>query len=152
MDDNSNLSLIDDICTMTGATPVKLLDLKSFENKILGSATQCIITEFETVLVGCNGDKNQISKRLSDLKYQLKTCSNDKILSKLLKQRISRLEGKSAIITVGGFTEVEINENRDKIIDGLNTCKSALEEGILPGGGTAYIHALKVLENLYLQN
>ena len=66
----------------------------------------------------------------------------------VIKSRISRLEGKSAIIGIGGFTDAEKSENRDKIIDSLNSCKSALENGILPGGGTPYIHSLKILESL----
>ncbi len=69
-----------------------------------------------------------------------------------LKQRLNYLEGKTGIITVGGYTEVEIAENRDKIVDCLNSCRSAIENGILPGGGTAFIHALKVLKNINYEN
>jgi len=138
---------------MTGGKASKLREVSpsNFENKILGSARQSIISEFETMLIGCNGDKKGITNRISNLRHQIQFSKN-KNESNLLKLRISRMEGKSAIITVGGYTEVEIIENRDKIVDSLNSCKSALEEGIMPGGGTAYIHALKELNNLYLSN
>jgi chaperonin GroEL len=62
------------------------------------------------------------------------------------------MEGRNAVITVGGFTEVEIAENRDKIVDCLNSCKTALDEGIIPGGGACFIHALSSLENMKFDN
>ena len=73
-------------------------------------------------MLGCNGNKELIENRIKQLKYRI-TVEKDSNLLNLLKSRVSRLEGKSAIITVGGFTEVELVENRDKIVDGLNSCK-----------------------------
>lgn len=79
------------------------------------------------------------------LKSKIKNEEN-KNLKEILKKRLSNLEGKTAIIAVGGITESEVGENRDKIIDCLNSCKSAMETGILPGGGTSFIHGIRVLE------
>lgn len=87
---------------------------------------------------------------MDSLKYKLKNEEN-KNVKEVLRKRLANLEGKTAIVAVGGHTEVEMGENRDKIIDCLNSCKSALENGILPGGGTAFIHSLKVLENHHNQ-
>lgn len=64
----------------------------------------------------------------------------------MLKKRLSNLEGKTAIIAVGGITEAEVGETRDKIVDCLNSCKSAMETGILSGGGTSFIHGIRILE------
>lgn len=69
-----------------------------------------------------------------------------------LTEKLTRLSGRSAIIHCGGYTPVELLETRDQIVDCLNSCKSALESGILPGGGNSFIHALPVLEDLKLKN
>lgn len=82
---------------------------------------------------------------MNNLKSKIKNEEN-KNIKEVLKKRLSNLEGKTAIIAVGGITEAEVGENRDKIIDCLNSCKSAMESGILPGGGTSFIHGIRVLE------
>ena len=91
------------------------------------------------------GDKKEIKERLNDLREKIKNEEN-KNLKEVMKKRLSNLEGKTAIIAVGGLTEVEVAENRDKIIDCLNSCKSAIDNGILPGGGTSFIHVVKILQ------
>lgn len=80
-----------------------------------------------------------------NLKSKIKNEEN-KNIKEVLKKRLSNLEGKTSIIAVGGFTESEVGENRDKIVDCLNSCKSAMESGILPGGGTSFIHGIRILE------
>lgn len=97
-------------------------------------------------MTGTKGDKEDIKERLNILKAKIKSEEN-KNIKEVLKKRLSNLEGKTAIIAVGGITESEVGENRDKIVDCLNSCKSAMESGILPGGGTSFIHGIKVLED-----
>ena len=96
-------------------------------------------------MTGTKGNKDEIRERVNLLKSKIKHEEN-KNLKEVLKKRLSNLEGKTAIIAVGGFTESEVGENRDKIIDCLNSCKSAMESGILPGGGTSFIHGIRILE------
>jgi len=101
-------------------------------------------------LSGTKGEKDDIQKRLNVLRAKIKNEEN-KNLKEILQRRLSNLEGKTAIITVGGITEVEVGENRDKIVDCLNSCKSAIESGILPGGGTSFIHGIRVLEEILIK-
>jgi chaperonin GroEL (HSP60 family) len=117
----------------------------SFKIYFLGSSKRATFSEFETILTGTKGDKDEIKQRLNILKSKIKNEEN-KNLKEILKKRLSNLEGKTAIITVGGITESEVGENRDKIIDCLNSCKSAMESGILSGGGTSFVHGIKILE------
>jgi len=84
------------------------------------------------------------------LKTKIKNEEN-KSIKEVLQRRLSNLEGKTAIITVGGVTESEVGENRDKIVDCLNSCKSAIDSGILPGGGTSFIHGISALEEILIK-
>ncbi len=102
-------------------------------------------------MIGPGGDKDDIKIKLNDLRNRIRN-EDSKDHKDRLKQRLNNLEGKTGMILVGGYSEVEVSENRDKIVDCLNSCKSAIEHGILPGGGTAFIHALKVLDNLNFNN
>ena len=99
---------------------------------MFGHCEHGIISEFETSLMNCKGKREEIKNRINLLRAHVKIEENQNIKD-VIKSRISRLEGKSAIIGIGGFTDAEKAENRDKIIDSLNSCKSALENGILPG-------------------
>ncbi len=133
---------------MTGGTGVDSRFLqKEFSPDVFGHCDQAIIAEFETCMINCKGDKNKIKTRISNLRTHSK-LEQDPNMKSVIKSRISRLEGKSAVIGIGGYTESEKGENRDKIIDSLNSCKSALEYGILPGGGIPYIHGMKILNKL----
>ena len=143
---------MEDIAIMCGG---KAIDVKTLENdfspEFFGKCEHGIISEFETSLFNCRGNAENIINRINILKSHAKR-EEDKNIKEVIQLRISKLEGKSAIIGVGGFTDAEKGENRDKIIDALNSCKSALEYGILPGGGTPYIHGLKMLEKLLINN
>lgn len=110
-----------------------------------GYSKRATVSEYETILTGTKGNKEEIRERLIALKANINKEEN-KNSKEVLKKRLANLEGKTAIIAVGGITEAEVGENRDKIVDCLNSCKSALESGILPGGGTSFIHAIKILE------
>lgn len=147
-DDKYNHEILDDIAVLTGGTSVdSRFLLKEFSPDVFGHCEHAIISEFETCIIDCKGDKSKIKSRVNNLRTHSK-MEQDLNIKNVIKSRISRLEGKSAIIGIGGYTDAEKGENRDKIIDSLNSCKSALEHGILPGGGTPYIHGLKMLNNL----
>ena len=104
-----------------------------------------MLNEYETNLTGTKGEQDKIIERLEDLRSKINKEEN-KNLKEVMKRRLSNLEGKTAIIAIGGFSEIEVAENRDKIIDCLNSCKSAIDNGILPGGGTSFIHVIKILQ------
>ena len=144
---------------VTGAKLCTLKDLEDFSPEEIfgkfifktGISKRIVVTEFDTQIIGPDGDKEMIKQRLVDIKRRIKIEDYKPILDRL-KQRLNYLEGKTGIITVGGYTEVEVADNRDKIVDCLNSCRSAIEHGILPGGGTAFLHALKVLNNVNHEN
>ncbi len=158
LNDSSNLEILQDIAMMTGAkilTQKDLLD-NDVESNLLyeenfGACRRIKLSESETILMGVKGDQVEIQ----NLYFKLESLSNnekDPNYKQYYKDRLSRLRGKSCTIYVGGFTPVEITENRDKIVDALNSCQTSMESGVLPGGGTAFIHALKVLEKIQLEN
>lgn len=116
-----------------------------------GASRRGKLNELETVLIGVKGDKIAINEMLDKLNYLSKNETQPGYKS-YYSDRLSRLQGKACTIYVGGLTPVEITENRDKVVDALNSCQTSLKTGILPGGGTSFIHALKLLENLKLSN
>lgn len=144
---------------MTGAKFCRLSDLDDdeLENSLLiedkfGSCRKCKLSEHETVLMGVKGDKSMIKDLVTELETKLEKETNEGYKS-YYKQRINMLEGRASTIYVGGLTSSEISENRDKIVDALNSCQTGLEFGILPGAGTSFIHGLKHIEILrYVNN
>jgi chaperonin GroEL len=158
MNDNSNLEILQDIAMMTGAKILNQKDLleNDLENNILyeenfGACRRVKLSESETILMGVRGDQTQIQNMYDRLEF-LSHNEKDPNFKQYYKDRLSRLRGKSCTIFVGGFTPVEVTENRDKIVDALNSCQTSMESGVLPGGGTSFIHALKVLEKSELEN
>jgi len=158
LNDGANLDILNDICTMTGAKFCKISDLNDneIENSLLiedkfGSCRKCRITQYETVLMGVKGDTTLIE----DLIYELETKlaqEADEGYKNYYKNRINTLHGRASTIYIGGLTPSEVTENRDKIVDALNSCQTGLESGVLPGAGTSFIHGLKVLEKIRFQN
>lgn len=143
---------------MTGAKLCDLDDIQDaeFEKSLLfednfGATSKCRVSEFQTVLMGVKGDKQEIQNILYALEYKVKTEKNPGYKS-YYQDRLSRLHGRSVSIQIGGITNVEIMENRDKIVDALNSCQTAIEAGILPGGGSSFAHGLKILEKIKLDN
>ena len=143
---------------MTGA---KLCDIKDIqdidaESNIMfeenfGACRRGKINELETILIGVKGDKLEIEDMLSRLNFNVDNETNPGYKG-YYRDRLSRLQGKACTIYVGGITPVEVTENRDKIVDSLNSCQTSLEMGVLPGGGTSFIHGLKLIETLKLDN
>jgi len=143
---------------MTGAKLCTLEDIqdKAIDSNLLfeenfGASRRGKLNELETVLIGVKGDKQAINEMLYKLDYLSKNEAHPGYKS-YYSDRLSRLQGKACTIYVGGLTPVEITENRDKIVDALNSCQTSLKSGILPGGGTSFIHALKLIEQVELSN
>ena len=114
---------------------------------MLGRAKKVTISKENTTIIGGAGKKNDIAARVGQLKHQIDETTSDYDKEKL-QERLAKLAGGVAVIRVGGATEVEVKEKKDRIDDALNATKAAVEEGILPGGGVALLYATKALSGL----
>lgn len=151
------VEFLKDIAVLTGATFIDNNMINSITNAKLDSLGGCAsasITAERTQLTGAYGSKKQIEQRIAQLKNYLESHKEVSLTwRKIVQNRISRLNGLVGILYVGAQTESIRNETHDKIIDALNACKSAMEKGILPGGGSALVHAAKAVEDkLTLKN
>jgi len=141
---------IEDIAILTGGTVIsreKGLKLSNITLDDLGSADSIKITKDSTLITRGNGNKDSIIKRTNEIKAQIDLCDND-FDKEVLRQRLSRFSGGVAVISVGCATEVESQELKLRIEDAINATKSALEEGIIAGGGLALYNATAVLNHL----
>ena len=111
----------------------------------LGTAASVSINKDNTVVVGGKGEKKDITARVSQIKAQMETTSSDYDREKL-QERLAKLAGGVAVLYVGAATEVEMKEKKDRVDDALHATRAAVEEGIVPGGGVAYIRALESLD------
>src|SRR5882724_9263430 len=116
---------------------------------MLGTAKRVRITKDDTTIIDGAGKKNDIQARVGQIKQQIEETTSDYDKEKL-QERLAKLSGGVAVIRVGGATEVK--EKKDRIDDALNATKAAVEEGILPGGGTALLYATKALNGLSGEN
>lgn len=135
---------LEDIAAVTGATVVsggKGHSLKDGNPEWLGSADTVAINKFATVIAGGKGDKKIIAQRAIQVKGQLEECADERMKPNLVS-RLAKISNGVVIIYVGGQTQVEMNEKRDRIDDAIRATRAAMEEGVLPGGGTAYIRAI----------
>jgi len=147
--DNRKATL-EDIAISCGAQVVSEelgMQLEKTDPSIMGTAKQVIITKDDTILMHGAGAKSEIENRIAALK-ELKEKSNSNYDKEKLDERIGRLTGGVAVIKVGGASEVEVNELKDRINDALCATKAASEEGIVPGGGMALLHCSKTLDTL----
>lgn len=129
--------LLDDICVLTHATLITretFPDLDKLDMSVLGEAERVIADAERTKIIDGKGDKAAIEKRIEELRHQITVAKSDFEKMKL-KERIAKLTGGVAIIRVGAFTETEMREKKERIIDAVSATRSAVEEGILPGGG-----------------
>jgi len=130
---------LEDIALLTGATMLsneKGLPVSKMEPSFLGRASKVIITERTTTISGGAGDKNKIKERVDQLKSQESSANKD-YDKEVLRERAAKLQGGVGVIFVGAPSEVELKEKRDRIDDALHATRAALEEGIVPGGGTS---------------
>ncbi len=123
------------------------IKLESVKLNMLGSAKKVRIDKDNTTIIDGAGKKSEIQARVNQIKQQIEETTSDYDKEKL-QERLAKLAGGVAVIRVGGATEVEVKEKKDRIDDALNATKAAVEEGILPGGGTALLYATKALNGL----
>jgi chaperonin GroEL len=143
-------AMLEDIGVLTGGTVVtEDLGLKLDKTTIdmLGTSTKVRVKKEETIIVGGAGKQNEITGRISQIKKQIEETTSDFDREKL-QERLAKLAGGVAVIQVGAATETEMKEKKLRIEDALNATRAAVEEGIVPGGGVAYIEAIKALEGL----
>ncbi|WP_309629788.1 TCP-1/cpn60 chaperonin family protein, partial [Brevundimonas sp.] len=114
---------------------------------MLGKAKKVTITKDDTTIVDGVGEKDAIEARIGQIKKQIEDTTSDYDKEKL-QERLAKLAGGVAVIRVGGSTEVEVKEKKDRVDDALNATRAAVEEGIVPGGGIALLKATKALEGL----
>lgn len=146
--------MLEDIAILTGGTVITEdlgLELKDTTIDQLGSASRVTVSQDETVIVEGAGDKKLIEQRVSLLRARTEDTSSDFDREKL-QERIAKLAGGVAVISVGAATETEIKERKLRIEDALNASRAAVEEGIVAGGGSAYLNILEDLEKLELED
>jgi len=142
--------MLEDIAIVTGGQVISEdlgIKLENVKLDMLGTAKKVRITKDDTTIIGGAGKKNDIAARVGQLKQQIDETTSDYDKEKL-QERLAKLAGGVAVIRVGGATEVEVKEKKDRIDDALNATKAAVEEGILPGGGVALLYATKALNGL----
>jgi chaperonin GroEL len=119
--------------------------------EMLGRAKRVSITKDDTTIVDGAGKKKDIEARIAQIKQQIEDTTSDYDKEKL-QERLAKLSGGVAVIKVGGSTEVEVKERKDRVDDALHATRAAVEEGIVPGGGVALLRALKTLDALKSAN
>ncbi len=146
--------MLEDIAILTGGTVIseeKGYKLEDADLSYLGEAEKITIDKDDTTIVSGKGNKTDIEARIKQIKAQIETTTSDYDKEKL-QERLAKLSGGVAVIYVGAASELEMKEKKDRFDDALNATKAAIEEGIVPGGGVAYIRAIKAIENLKGEN
>jgi chaperonin GroEL len=147
-------AMLEDIAIVTGGQVISEdlgIKLENVKLTMLGTAKKVRITKDDTTIIDGSGKKSEITARVSQIKAQIEETTSDYDKEKL-QERLAKLAGGVAVIRVGGATEVEVKEKKDRVDDALNATKAAVEEGILPGGGTALLYATKALAGLTGEN
>ncbi|MGQ9511824.1 chaperonin GroEL [Thermodesulfitimonas sp.] len=147
-------AMLQDIAILTGGQVVSEevgLKLDKTTLDMLGRARQVRVKKEETIIVGGQGNPDDITKRIAQIKKQIDEATSDFDREKL-QERLAKLAGGVAVINVGAATETEMKEKKLRIEDALNATRAAVEEGIVPGGGTAFINCIPALNDLKLDN
>ena len=145
--------MLQDIAILTGGTVISSdvgLELKEAQLSQLGQARQVKVTKENTTIVNGAGSSEEIKARVGQIKSQIEVTTSDYDREKL-QERLAKLAGGVAVIKVGAATEVEMKEKKLRIEDALNATRAAVEEGIVAGGGTAYLNAIPAVEKLYAE-
>src|SRR5690606_4740542 len=141
-------AMLQDIATLTGATVVTPdvgLKLDQVGLEVLGTARRVVVTKDETASVAGGGDSAEVEGRVAQIKAELERTDSDWDREKL-QERLAKLAGGVCVIRVGAATEVELKEKKHRIEDAVSATRAAIEEGIVPGGGSALVHAVSVLD------
>jgi chaperonin GroEL len=147
-------AMLEDIATLTGGTMIAEdlgIKLENVNIAMLGRAKKVRIDKENTTIIDGVGSKKDIEARVAQIKAQIEETTSDYDREKL-QERLAKLAGGVAVIRVGGATEVEVKEKKDRVDDALNATRAAVQEGILPGGGVALLRSLKVLDGLTFSN
>lgn len=142
--------MLEDIAILTGGTVVseeKGLKLEHATLDMLGNSEKVTVNKENTTIVNGAGDKEMIKARIAQIKQQMTTTTSDYDKEKL-QERLAKLSGGVAVLYIGAASEVEMKEKKDRVDDSLHATRAAIEEGIVPGGGVAYIRAISALEGL----
>lgn len=143
-------AMMEDIAILTGGTVIseeRGFKLDAADLTMLGSAEKISIDKDYTTIVNGAGEKADITARVNQIKAQIETTTSDYDKEKL-QERLAKLAGGVAVLYVGAATEVEMKEKKDRVDDALHATRAAVEEGIVPGGGVAYIRAIAALEKM----
>ena len=143
-------AMLQDIAVLTGGQMISEdlgMKLENVTLDMLGTAKKIGITKDETTIVDGAGDKAEIAARVEQIRGQIEETSSDYDREKL-QERLAKLAGGVAVIRVGGSTEIEVKERKDRVDDALNATRAAVQEGVVVGGGVALIHAAKALDKV----
>jgi len=146
--------MLEDIAILTGGTVIseeKGLKLEHATLDMLGMAEKVTVSKENTTIVNGSGEKDMIKARVGQIKQQMTTTTSDYDKEKL-QERLAKLAGGVAVLYIGAASEVEMKEKKDRVDDSLHATRAAIEEGIVPGGGVAYIRASAALEGLEGEN
>ncbi|MEL6549405.1 MAG: chaperonin GroEL [Pseudomonadota bacterium] len=147
-------AMLQDIAILTGGQVISEdlgMKLENVTMDMLGSAKRVSITKDETTIVDGAGEKAEIEARVSQIRQQIEETTSDYDREKL-QERVAKLAGGVAVIRVGGMTEVEVKERKDRVDDALNATRAAVQEGVVVGGGVALVQGGKALEGLAGEN
>jgi chaperonin GroEL len=147
-------AMLQDIAILTGGTAISEdlgIKLENVTLNMLGRTKKVMIEKENTTIVNGSGKKADIEARISQIKAQIEETTSDYDREKL-QERLAKLAGGVAVIRVGGATEVEVKERKDRVDDAMHATRAAVEEGILPGGGVALLRSVKALEQLKSDN
>ncbi|HYI43370.1 MAG TPA: chaperonin GroEL, partial [Sphingomicrobium sp.] len=147
-------AMLEDIAILTGGEMISEdlgIKLESVTVQMLGTAKRVTIDKDNTTIVDGAGTRESIEGRVSAIRQQIENTTSDYDREKL-QERLAKLAGGVAVIKVGGASEVEVKERKDRVDDALHATRAAVEEGIVPGGGTALLYATKAIEGLKGQN
>jgi len=143
-------AMLQDIAVLTGGQVISEdlgIKLENVTLNMLGQAKKVVITKDDTTIVDGAGKKADIEGRVAQIRQQIEDTTSDYDREKL-QERLAKLAGGVAVIKVGGATETEVRERKDRVDDALNATRAAVEEGIVPGGGVALVRAIKALDSV----
>ncbi|QKC89259.1 chaperonin GroEL [Mesorhizobium sp. NZP2234] len=147
-------AMLEDIAILTGGTAISEdlgIKLENVTLNMLGRAKKVVIEKENTTIVDGAGSKSEIQGRVSQIKAQIEETTSDYDKEKL-QERLAKLAGGVAVIRVGGSTEVEVKERKDRVDDAMHATRAAVEEGVLPGGGVALLRAARALDSVQPEN